>query len=54
MVHEELSGLLRIHGRGEWTNAFCCYLCDTVFPKWRPIEKSVAQRRKKLVLPLDS
>jgi hypothetical protein len=48
MAHEWLPALLRIHGKGRWTNQFCWYLRDTVFPKYKLIELSVGRRRKKV------
>lgn len=48
MTHEWLPALLRIHEKGRWTNASCQYLKDTVFPKYKLIEKSVVLRRKKV------
>ena len=46
MTHEQLPSLLRIHKMGTWTRAFCLYLREIVFPKYKEIEISVARRRK--------
>jgi hypothetical protein len=49
MVDERLASLLRIHEPDVWTDYFCAYLREFVFPKWdsSSIKKSRARKRGK-------